>query len=594
MKKKKLLLLSLSSVFVISTLGCSKKTTQSTEKLSEFSHPKLIVANKDNIHNEDYLSHYDNNKVIFLDNSIESDNDIMHSLMKELGGISIASQYILLGKTKNGPKYFIYEEKPHPDLIKKHIDLISKENITNNINEDKVKTEIDETFTISSANISLVKRNVQCPMLMYYDEEDLKDYCAGNSFLELNYKIDMSGSKATMKEDPKTGMLIKTENAKYIIFSVSPEEEGGTGWHLAEDINQGFNRSEFLRSKRDFVGPYANKYHFWIKENNNVNDVKLVKTHPQNVNPGTNITQSHGMTIGLSGNVLGGIMNANPNASVNLGASVQVSNVRNMSFSTFEYTIENISHNNMANWSWDAKVNDKICDYLTRKDFNTCHFTEAVWKQSWSANKNKFSAISHKSFTPSFQAVYKTHKNNQGQSSFEIGTNVETGVILGRKVNLGLFKYINLKTHNYKIPNVVEKISVDWSSPFFASEINVRLQNVNELYASKCLLVDKSKKVIHSDCNNTRAQIWGYDNEEKQFKTRVFNEHCLNLDTNGYLSVSTCNINNNQKWVLNNQGYIQLSHDNNKVLGFDAYNNVKLVDINSQQKIKIEAYKAFL
>ena len=36
-----------------------------------------------------------------------------------------------------------------------------------------------------------------------------------------------------MKEDPKTGMLIKTENAKYIIFSVSPEEEGGNGMALS-------------------------------------------------------------------------------------------------------------------------------------------------------------------------------------------------------------------------------------------------------------------------------------------------------------------------------------------------------------------------
>ena len=93
----------------------------------------------------------------------------------------------------------------------------------------------------------------------------------------------------------------------------------------------------------------------------------------------------------------------------------------------------------MANWSWDAKVNDKICDYLTRKDFNTCHFTEAVWKQSWSANKNKFSAISHKSFAPSFKQSIKLIKIIKVSHRLKLAQMLKLGVILGRKVNLGLF-----------------------------------------------------------------------------------------------------------------------------------------------------------
>ena len=48
--------------------------------------------------------------------------------MKELGGISIASQYILLVKQKMGQN-ILYMKKTTPRPYKKNIDLISKENI---------------------------------------------------------------------------------------------------------------------------------------------------------------------------------------------------------------------------------------------------------------------------------------------------------------------------------------------------------------------------------------------------------------------------------------------------------------------------------
>ncbi|WGL59985.1 leukocidin family pore-forming toxin [Pigmentibacter sp. JX0631] len=589
MQKNKVTLYSLSSILILFLISCGKKDNTHSETTTEYTYPGLVVLKEEN-NKHNYLNDYENYTPLYLEKNSDKTKKLASNVIKEISGLSFASNYVLVAKTNNGPKFYVYNEKPSNEMLNKHLELLVSDKDFQNKNIKNVKS----TLTNATVNITLVRRNIQCPMLMFFDEEELKDYCINNAFLELNYKVDLSGSKITMKEDPKTGQLIKTENAKYLMVSVSPDEEGGTGWHLADDINQGFNRSEFLRSKRDFVGPYANKYNFWVNEITSTNDVKLVKTFPQNTNPGSTVTQSHGTTIGLSGNIVGGVMNHNPNANVSLGASIQISNLRNVSYNTYEYTIENISYNNKAKWMWDSKVNDKICDYLTRKDFNTCHFTEAAWQKSWSANRGKFSAISHKSFTPSFQAVFKTSKQNQGNSIFELGTNVEAGVILGRKLSFALFHYINIKTNNFTTPNITEQISVDWSSPYFASELNFRLQNTKELYSSKCLLVDNNKNVVHSECVNSRAQVWGYDNDEKQFKTRLFNESCLNLDQMGYLTVNTCNINFNQKWVLNDQGHIQLSSDKSKVIGLDSFNKVRIVDINSDKKIHLEAYSAVL
>lgn len=579
------------SFLCLTIISCGKQKDLDSQPTTENYSTNFVSIDDKNFFDINYLDLFNINKVIYFENMSPENITNINKVIKKAIGISITGKYILLAKTAEGARYFIYDESPHPKLIKKHLNIIYKnQKIRSNTNNNI----LNENLAISTVTISLIKRNIKCPMRMFYDADDLKDYCNGKAFLELNYKIDMGGSKATMKEDPKTGMLVKTENAKYIIFTVSPEEEGGTGWHLTENISQELNRAEFLRSKRDFLGPFANKYNFWIIDKNVSDQIKLVKTFPQNTNPGSSISQSQGMIFGISGGVSGGVMGPSPIVNVNLGASIQVSTSRNISYNTHEYTIENVSYNNTAKWLWDAKVNEKICDYLTKKDLNSCHFTEASWKKNWAANKTKFSAISHKSFTPSFQAVYKTSKNNENESVFEIGTNVETGVILGKKINLGLLNYVNIRPDNYVTSNIVENISVDWGSPIFSSELSVRLQSTSNLYSSKCLAINKHKKVIHMPCNTDLSQIWGYDNEEKQFKSRIFSESCLNLEQNGWLTVKTCTMNNNQKWVLNPKGFIQLSADETKVLGLDDKENIILVDITSLKKLKFDAYKAFL
>ena len=39
-------------------------------------------------------------------------------------------------------------------------------------------------------------------MKLYSNKDEYKDYCDSNAFVELNFKIDMLGSKISIQKDP--------------------------------------------------------------------------------------------------------------------------------------------------------------------------------------------------------------------------------------------------------------------------------------------------------------------------------------------------------------------------------------------------------
>ena len=585
-----------SSLAAMMFAGCGKGSQNPTESIStnKKSNSDTYINKVNTGDEEKYLSQYDQHKTLFIDLKNSENSEEINKLMSKIGGLSIQGKFILLEKSIEGPKYIVFQEEPTEQELNKLTEKL-KNTIKNIFDSDS-----NDSLNGSTATVTLMRKNIECKMRMYYrtlttNYTETKDYCDSDAFVELNYKIDMSGSKATLKEDPKTGRLVKTENGKYLMITVSPYEEGGTGWHLRDEIKQGHNWFQSWANRRDFVGPFANKYKFWIKNNTLNSDVSLVETFPQNTNPESTVTESHGVTVGLSGGLKAGLdAKGQPYGNVDLGASVQVSDRRDVSYKTQEYSVENDSYNSRASWVWNSKVTDKVCDYLTKKDFNFCYFTGPLWDSNWTANKNKFSAISHKAFTPSFQAIYKAKSEAVGTSSFEVGTNVETGVILGSVIPDVLFSLFRISTDTYVTPDIKETFTIDWSSPYFAAEQNIRLQNISSIQNTKCLVADRSGKVTQENCKESRKQVWGYDNEEKQFISRIANKYCLAVNPDNTIEIKDCSMDNNQKWKLNSNGNIELYVDASKVIGIDSNDQVRLVDINSDKSIKFEAYKAKL
>jgi hypothetical protein len=62
----------------------------------------------------------------------------------------------------------------------------------------------------------------------------------------------------------------------------------------------------------------------------------------------------------------------------------------------------------------------------------------------------------------------------------------------------------------------------------------------------------------------------------------------------GTLEVKACSMENNQKWILNSGGFLQLYVDASKVVGSDSNGKIKVVDASSGQSTKFEAYQSKL
>ncbi|APJ04201.1 leukocidin family pore-forming toxin [Silvanigrella aquatica] len=589
-----LFFLSLSLAIATGCAKFEKEGIKNQQSLSSKLSHQLLLTSIDDLKNINIFEKYDENKVIIFDLRNNSNSEKLMSIMGQLGGVQISGNYVIIKKTIEGAKYIVLQDAN----TNEELNNILRLNENKNYDEKKIGTKKFNTaknfMNGNAVNIALIRRNLKCPMRIYYDNgyNNTRDYCNSNAFLELNYKIDMSGSKELLKVDDKTGDVTRTENGKYVMITVSPLEEGGTGWHLAEELGQGYNWWQSWANRREFVGPFANKYEFWIKHLTPENKASLIESFPQNTNPESIVVESHGMTVGLSGNLKA---SEEAGGSVDLGASIQVTDRRDVSFKTQEYSVENGSYDDNASWVWDSKLDNKICDFLTRRDFNFCYFSGALWDSTWTTNKNKISAIGYKSFTPSFQAIYKADQYALGTSTFEIGTRATTSVILGTVIPAGmLVSKFFINTDSYILPQITQKFNIDWTSPYLSPEQNIRLQNISEIKKTNCITANQDGLVTQEECKKSREQVWGYDNDEKQFKTRMKYNSCLTLGSDNSLYINNCSMNNDQKWVLNTEGYIQLYLDRTKVVGINSKGQLAITSAGSRRNLKFDAFQAQL
>ncbi len=362
------------------------------------------------------------------------------------------------------------------------------------------------------------------------------------------------------------------------------------------------------------------------KSENKEEVVDLVHTFPLNINPKTNVSETRGYNFGLSGGLKSGVKGefkpaVSPATGLSLGeveanlnaefsANVLHTNSRTIQFETHEYTVENNSNGNKAMWIWDAKIPENICTYLTNYDSYNCNFSTLPWNTKWTSNINKFSAISHKSFTPAFQAIYKTSKENKGTTDFYIWTKAQTAVVYGNVSNYLVKKSYNISVGTGEIQVAPIIVTVIWKSNFFNSEVNKTIQKTKDLSSTLCLTVDKNtQKVTLADCNNKHEQIWGYDIDTLQLISREDTiRKCLavkKISSQGteeyFVIVEPCSenkndnvIKNNQIWVLTAEGYLKPVEDSeNRVIDFNANKELVLKEP-SQSTPQFKAYDAKL
>jgi|GEM_PF-3477898 len=420
------------------------------------------------------------------------------------------------------------------------------------------------------------------------------NYCDDDeASLELNYQIDMFGSKIVKKVIE--GREISSEAGKYVVVTVSPEAQAGAGWHIADDLKRSRDFSSAIpktggKIRAESIGPFVNYYQFWISKPSDI-EVSLVEKFPANkdrmvginetrsitagitgtiagklgfnnsvgasgsttvgasgsatvgasgsttvgtgtpttavetskdgvtttvTTPGTTTSTTGGgnqsITVGLTGSVTAGVngsLGTSGEVSSQLQGQIQQTNTRQLTYTGTEYTIDNKSSAKMAKWVWDLKLEDdaeRMCDYLVKRDLNTCLFTLPLLDTGWLVNTSKFSAASHANFVPTFQAVFKAPPKFAKISTFVLGASVQLASLIGSaqpswspnllektsaKLVPGIDGYLDVTglapdvlkfsadVRTGAVQSVTESFTVDWDQPYFAPEANIRLQVVS-------------------------------------------------------------------------------------------------------------------
>lgn len=608
---------------------------------------------------------YNEGKIILFDLSSEENKEEKKAIMNDLSGMVVGdNKMVYLKKGAQGARFLVLEKQTRPEKLQRAVEKFENESSGGSRTKRSVGTAaaaapLDESGTLRPRvnTVTLRKDDVSCMLPRYkgltptsdllgvwrkqetlaLDSVD-SDYCDDDASMELNYQIDMFGSKIVSKV--VDGRQVSTEAGKFFVVTVSPNAQAGAGWHITDDLQRRRDFSTSLAAaipgkvRGESVGPLVNRYQFWIRKPSDT-EVSLVEKFPLNVEKQVTFNESRGITAGITGSISGmrnvnssvggstsntnGSSNSNTNGSSNsssagtsnsttngsssgtshetsnstavttgekpsttvtngtkdtntngssnsntsgvsgsttngtsnsstngtntsntqvgnfnnstgaqvtsqLSGAVTQSNNRSLSYTGTEYTIENKSSTKIAKWVWSLRLEDdqeKICDYLVKKDLNTCFYTMPLLDTGWIINANKFSSATHANFVPAFQAVFKAMPGFAKTSTFEFGTSVELASLVGatqptwspallnQPGNLvpgidgvptvisslmpNVLKFsADLKTS--PVQSVTESFTVDWDQPYFAPEANLRLQVISppvsgtpETYNTMCL-----------------------------------------------------------------------------------------------------------
>lgn len=152
------------SVFAIIATGCQKGSQESSRKANN-NNPEFLQITRENIHefsNEELRQH---EGFVFEPMETQKDIDTTKEIISDLTGIapdSDSNSFIYVKKDNYGAK-----------IVKIPTDtpIAQKENILSRIKRS-TNEEKENSLNGSTVTVTLLKRNITCPMYMYSDYSD--------------------------------------------------------------------------------------------------------------------------------------------------------------------------------------------------------------------------------------------------------------------------------------------------------------------------------------------------------------------------------------------------------------------------------------
>jgi len=524
--------------------------------------------------------------IAIIDN-IGGNTKDMRQLSYKLGGIGVDSPIVFMRKSSNGiPEYkelIIADNNGKPakitsDITVKQLNKLVTE--STGMIERMAKTEPTKTNRSKSkdhyrpeVSIPVEMRYTSFPCMVgsvfngngvtgsWYWDDELIDGCDGNASVSIYYTVDLIRSVPST-----TG---SSDDAKYVRITVDPSSNGGAGWHLADHPTHKHTWFQSWTNREEWFGPIADSYFVDITSKDS--DVHLFNTVPSNQPKESQIMQTTGLQIGVSG----GPSLFGPNTAGNFGfggitpgISFTYSSERAITYNNHEYELTNRSRageTDKASWIWSREFEKYATNWRVQR---TCE----LWCQDWFYDDVAFSASSYANFTPGFSATFQAPGDKQGTSVITFENAIKTVALGGRVQYAFLFQHYTPWGMMGSIYNFKQDLTINWSSSFFNAEIPVSIEAFKEksengicLEASNYANEDEDGiDVSAEDCTFEQNQIWGYDSEYR-YKSFLYDGQCLNLESDNTLKLRNCNYSANQKWdwkknhLINNAGALSLS-----------------------------------
>ena len=473
----------------------------------------------------------DNYVIILLDNTaLKSTSciDVINKMIK-ITGISVDADFVILNRKTNPPTLTLSNS---PADVVEHFKELAD-------NSFFVAQKHTNYFPGKSINIRLRRQHIPCYLYASTDFNKKIDYCDRNASIDVVFNVSMIRSVKA----PDPGGSGYTSDAKYVRFSISEENGGGSGIHLRDTLIQQnvWYQSNINRHTR--FGPYADSYSFSIMplvEGTARPPGKILFSKPKNENPEYNMQESSTLIIGVNGSVGAQVGARGPTASTSVGASVGIINSRSLSWNTHEYRIRNSSSLDRFAVTWERDL-DKCSEFINSK----CLSTMGIVYGGPVFNEKKFNPIAYASFVPNLDVVYEAPPDATGRTTYRIKAAFVAKARFGRVGPDFFFGWYQGGGSSIVTQQEGYNIAVDWGHPMFEPEAHVKLRS---LRADNLCLKNRNGAVYGTTCSDVDiSQLWGLDSKER-YKSLGSRGQCLGMKPDGSIYVGTCNNNLSQKW----------------------------------------------
>ena len=356
-------------------------------------------------------------------------------------------------------------------------------------------------------------QGLTCKMRAEPKSNQLIDYCKKGASIDIHLIVQVE--TVTNHEQKQLGVLA----GRYVRIAARDNVGLGNGIHLSDELKEAHYWWQSAANRRTRIAPIANSYGVSLSVLQG--KAQLVKKNPENENPSYNkedadifaIKGSIGVKeIGYSGFI--------PNS------LFEQEYERKLIWHSDEYIVHNASSQNNFKVAWVRSITE--CDELLHTATG-CYFVGPLWLEDYIFNPQKYSAMSHASFSPEFETIYRVPENYEGISEFQVTVYVDTMVRFGRVTPPGLFTIHAPNGEDHTLVKTQQSVIIDWS------QLNSKRNQVRRIrslaHNNKCLTVsDLSNNngyysIFLTECTNDISQMWLTG--DNTFQSQLIPGQCL-------------------------------------------------------------------